>query len=71
MVGCKQQNWARYESGSVLPGAETIHHICVAFGVSADWLLGLPGASQGGGGAVAEMKVEALKGAIQAILDKF
>ena len=43
MVGCKQQNWARYESGQVLPGAETLHKICTSFGVSADWLLGLKG----------------------------
>lgn len=68
-VGCKQQNWARYESGQVLPGAETIHQICVSFGVSADWLLGLAD-NQPRNGAN-ELKVAALKGAIQAILDRF
>lgn len=41
-VGLSQQGWARYESGKVLPGAEAIHQICSSFGVSADWLLGLP-----------------------------
>ena len=68
-VGCKQQNWARYESGQVLPGAETIHQICVSFGVSADWLLGLSDNRPHSGAS--ELKVTALKGAIQAILDKF
>ena len=41
ILGVKQQNWARWESGVVQPNAETIHHICVTFHVSADWLLGL------------------------------
>ena len=41
LLGVKQQNWARWENGVVFPGAETIHHICVTFHVSADWLLGL------------------------------
>lgn len=70
-VGLKQQNWARYESGQVVPGAEALRQICVSCGVSADWLLGLPGAQSPGGAGVAEMKVAALKGAIQAILDRF
>ena len=70
-VGIKQQNWARYEKGTVLPGAETIHQICVAFGVSADWLLGLPERGRSADGAADALKVAALKGAIQAILDKF
>ena len=69
-VGIKQQNWARYEGGKVLPGAETIHQICVSFGVSSDWLLGLPERGKSSDGADA-LKVAALKGAIQAILDKF
>ena len=41
-VGLSQQGWARYETGKLLPGAEAIHQICSPFGVSADWLLGLP-----------------------------
>ena len=46
-VGLSQQGWARYESGKVLPGAEAIHQICSSFGISADWLLGLPERSGG------------------------
>ena len=42
MLGVKQQNWARWENGVVFPGAETLHHICTTFHISADWLLGLP-----------------------------
>ena len=41
ILGVKQQNWSRWESGSVFPGAETLHHICATCSVSADWLLGL------------------------------
>jgi len=41
LLGVKQQNWARWENGVVFPGAETLHHICSTFHVSADWLLGL------------------------------
>ena len=68
-AGIKQQNWTRYENGQVLPGAEAIRQICVAFGVSADWLLGLADNQPRNG--TNELKVAALKGAIQAILDKF
>ena len=46
-VGLSQQGWARYESGKVMPGAEAIHQICSSFGVSSDWLLGLPTAGGG------------------------
>lgn len=52
-VGLSQQGWARYELGKVVPGAEAIHQICVSFGVSADWLLGLSDHSDGGGTATA------------------
>lgn len=41
LLGVKQQNWARWENGVVFPGAETLHHICTTFHVSADWLLGI------------------------------
>lgn len=40
-VGVKQQNWARWESGDVLPSAEMIYQICATHNESADWLLGL------------------------------
>ena len=69
MAGIKQQNWARYESGQVLPGAEVVYQICVAFSVSSDWLLGITNTRPHSG--TNELKVAALKGAIQAILDKF
>lgn len=40
-VGVKQQNWARWESGDVLPSAEMIYQICDTHNESSDWLLGL------------------------------
>lgn len=40
-VGVKQQNWARWESGTVTPSAEMIKTICRVHACSADWLLGL------------------------------
>ena len=41
-VGVKQQNWARWESDIVAPGAEMLAKICCVHKCSADWLLGLP-----------------------------
>lgn len=41
VVGVKQQNWARWESGTVTPSAEMIMTICQKHNCSADWLLGL------------------------------
>lgn len=41
VVGVKQQNWARWESGIVTPSAEMIMTICQKHNCSADWLLGL------------------------------
>ena len=35
------QLWNRYERAASLPGADALQKICSAFGVSADWLLGL------------------------------
>ena len=40
-VGVKQQNWARWESGTVTPSADMIATICRVHACSADWLLGL------------------------------
>jgi transcriptional regulator with XRE-family HTH domain len=40
-IGVKQQNWARWESGAISPGAEMLVKICRAHACSADWLLGL------------------------------
>lgn len=40
-IHTSQQNWARYESGGVLPSIKVLHQICEEFNVSADWLLGL------------------------------
>ena len=40
-VNVKQQNWARWESGVVSPGADMIYTICRVHACSADWLLGL------------------------------
>ena len=40
-VGVKQQNWARWESDIVAPGAEMLAKICRVHKCSADWILGL------------------------------
>ena len=40
-VGIKWNAWARYESGTVAPGAEILSTICRVHACSADWLLGL------------------------------
>lgn len=37
----KYQQWARYEKGDVVPGADVLANICRVHAVSADWLLGL------------------------------
>lgn len=37
----KYQQWARYEKGEVVPGADVLANICRAHDCSADWLLGL------------------------------
>ena len=37
----KYQQWARYEKGEVVPGADVLANICRVHTVSADWLLGL------------------------------
>ena len=75
MVGLKQQYWARYEAGKVSPGAETLHNICVAFGVSADWLLGLSSSKSPKSGnansQISQAKLEGLKAAIRSLLDQY
>lgn len=47
-VGISQQAWARYESNGCSPNVESLIPICRAFGVSADWLLGLSDRRDGG-----------------------
>ena len=40
-LNMKQPQWARYESGASVPGADIIEKICRVHDCSADWLLGL------------------------------
>lgn len=40
-LGMKQQQYARYEKGATVPGADILANICKVHAVSADWLLGL------------------------------
>ena len=40
-LGMKQQQYARYEKGVTVPGADILANICRIHAVSADWLLGL------------------------------
>lgn len=41
VLNMKYQQWARYEKGTVAPGADILANICRVHAVSADWLLGL------------------------------
>ena len=57
-LNMKQPQWARYESGASVPGADIIEKICRVHACSADWLLGLkdnaaPTVTAGAGAAVA------------------
>jgi len=67
LLGVKQQNWARWENGIVFPGAETLHHICTTFHISADWLLGLSAAPP----SQPSRKVDDLKKAIITLLKEY
>ena len=44
-LGIPRTQWIRYENGQNSPSAEMLERICRTNGVSADWLLGLEGAS--------------------------
>ena len=41
LIGQKQANYWKLESGNVSPRGDTIYSLCRALGVSADYLLGL------------------------------
>lgn len=69
LLGMKQPMWARYEQGITTPGADVLHHICITFGVSADWLLGL--ADQDVKTNRAEQKLQGLKKAITELLKEY
>jgi len=74
-LGFTQQAWARYESGACEPNAKTIKQLCVVFGTTADWLLGLSGESADAKAAVvassriAELEAEnaRLRGEVQGL----
>ncbi|MBR4653181.1 MAG: helix-turn-helix transcriptional regulator [Kiritimatiellae bacterium] len=59
-IGVKQTSYSSWERGIKDPAAQTVAQIASTFGVSADWLLGLP---ERGVGA----RVEAGKGAAVSI----
>ena len=40
-LGMKQQQYARYEKGIAVPGADILANICRIHAASSDWLLGL------------------------------
>ena len=40
-LGIKQQQYARYENGITVPGADILANICRIHAASSDWLLGL------------------------------
>ncbi|MBQ6924179.1 MAG: helix-turn-helix transcriptional regulator [Kiritimatiellae bacterium] len=70
-LGVPLTTYTNWINGVSSPKAEAIVSICSILGVSADWLLGLPERGKSGDGSADALKVAALKGAIQAILDKF
>lgn len=51
-IGIKQQAYARYETGRSTPGMDVLRKMCVVFGVSADWLLGLSDTMSGNANTV-------------------
>lgn len=69
LLGVPLTSYTNWVAGISTPKAEAIVLICTKLGVSSDWLLGLTDKQQASG--TNELKVAALKGAIQAILDKF
>jgi transcriptional regulator with XRE-family HTH domain len=40
-LGMKYQQYARYEKGVTVPGADIIAQICTVHSCSSDWLLGI------------------------------
>ncbi len=66
-LGIKQAAYSRYEQGVNTPGAEVLYKICITLNCSADWLLGLSDTNAG----IEQAKYNALKTAIQTILDSF
>ena len=71
ILGINQKTLDHLVKGERKPSVEVVIAICSKLDVSADWLLGLPERGKSGDGAADALKVAALKGAIQAILDKF
>ncbi len=69
-IGAKQTTYSSWERGKKEPPLGVLVEISRQFGVTTDWLLGLPDKVKSSGDTDA-LKVAALKGAIQAILDKF
>jgi len=47
-LGMKQPQWARYENGGAVPGADILERICRTHACSADWLLGLRDSQRSG-----------------------
>lgn len=70
-IGAKQTTYSSWERGKKEPPLKVLAEISRQFGVTTDWLLGLPERGRSADGAADALKVAALKGAIQAILDKF
>ena len=68
-IGVPLTTYTNWVAGIRMPSAEAIVSICSHLGVSADWLLGLPGGAPPVG--VSDAQVAALKAAVMAALDKF
>ena len=71
-LGLTQQAWAKYESGANDPNPKTIKQLCLVFGTTSDWLLGLADEAAGAEPAsvrVAELEAEnaRLRGEVQGL----
>jgi transcriptional regulator with XRE-family HTH domain len=71
-LGLTQQAWAKYESGASDPNSKTIKQLCLVFGTTSDWLLGLSDeavAAEPASARVAELEAEnaRLRGEVQGL----
>ena len=70
-IGVSVKTYQHYEYATRAPSLDFIVSVCHKLGVDANWLLGLSTDNAKSSAEVGALKVSALKGAIQAILDKF
>ncbi len=67
-LGIPLTTYTNWVAGIRSPSAEAVMSICTQMGVSADWLLGLTDKARN---SEAQEKLESLKAAMRALLDKY